>query len=73
MATDRRELAMRVAGSVDPGGAERVAAALRATDPGAAARLDPATGILHISTSRDSLEVEAALAAAGFDVTAATG
>jgi hypothetical protein len=49
-----------------------VETALRELDPQATVRLDPATGILHAMTCRDTLEVVAALSKAGFEAKAMT-
>jgi hypothetical protein len=64
-----REVEMRVAGAETPGCLEAVAQAIRDIDPDAKVRLDPATGILHAMTSRETLEVTDALTRAGYDVT----
>ncbi len=67
------ELEMRIDGMDRDGVPARVDAALRALDPSATMRLDRSTGITHVSTSCQALEIEDALARAGIEVTAATG
>lgn len=64
-----REVEMRVAGAGRPGCMEAVTRAIQALDPDATVRLDPATGILHALTRRETLEVTDALTRAGFEVT----
>ncbi len=68
---DTREVELRLDGAADA--MPRVEELLRQADPRASVRLDPLTGILHVATSLDTLEVTAALARAGYDATAMTG
>jgi hypothetical protein len=72
MSDDVREIEMRVEGVSAPDAVGPVASAIRALDPHATVRLDPATGIVHALTGRDTLEVVAALAKAGFEARAMT-
>ena len=72
MDSDIREIEMRVEGVSTPEGVGPVERAIRALDPDATVRLDPATGILHAITSRDTLEVVAALGKAGLEAKAMT-
>ncbi|MDB5558072.1 MAG: hypothetical protein JWQ36_1006 [Enterovirga sp.] len=72
MSDDVREIEMRVEGVSAPDAVGPVASAIRALDPQATVRLDPATGIVHAMTRRDTLEVVAALAKAGFEARAMT-
>lgn len=72
MSDDVREVEMRVEGVSTPDGLGPVEAAIRKLDPGATVRLDPATGIIHAMTARDTLEVVAALTDAGIEASAMT-
>jgi hypothetical protein len=72
MSDDLREIEMRVEGVSTPDGLGPVETAIRACDPDATVRLDPATGIIHAMTRRDTLEVVAALSKAGFEASAMT-
>jgi len=72
MSDDVREIEMRVEGVSAPDQLGPVEAAIRSLDPGATVRLDPATGIIHAMTGRDTLEVVAALSQAGLDARAMT-
>ena len=72
MSDEMRELEMRIEGRSGPAGADEIEAALRALDSGVRVRIDPATGIVHIETRRDTLEVVAALTEAGFEASAET-
>jgi hypothetical protein len=72
MSDEAREIEMRVDGVTSPDSLRPVEAAIRALDPGATVRLDQATGIIHATTRRDTLEVVAALSGAGFEATAMT-
>lgn len=72
MSDDIRELEMRVAGISGDEAVGSIQAALRELDPGASVRMDHATGILHIMTRYDTLEVVAALTEAGFEPQAET-
>jgi copper chaperone CopZ len=72
MSDEVRELEMRVEARSGPAGAGEIEAALRAVDPGLRVRVDPATGIVHIETRRDTLEIVAALTEAGFEASAET-
>ena len=72
MSDEVRELEMRVDGRSGAAGAEEIEAALRSCDPGVRVRLDPATGIVHVRTTRDTLEIAAALSEAGFEASADT-
>ena len=72
MSDDVREIEMRVEGVFTPEDLGPVEAAIRKLDPGATVRLDPATGIIHAMTSRDTLEVVAALTDAGIETSAMT-
>ena len=72
MSDDMREIEMRVEGISSPEQVGPVESAIRALDPAATVRLDPATGILHAMTARDTLEVVAALSRAGFEARAMT-
>lgn len=56
-----------------PGDPARIEAALRTLDAEARVRIDPATGIVHVTSARDTLEIVAALNAAGLETTAMTG
>lgn len=67
------EIELRVADAAAPGTMERVEASARALDGSAKVRLDPETGIVHVRTSCDTLDLVAALEKAGLDVTAPTG
>jgi copper chaperone CopZ len=71
-ARPQKELEMRVAGADNPGCAGAIEAAVRAIDPDAHIRVDPATGIVHAFTSCDTLEVADAIARAGFEPSAMT-
>lgn len=71
MRDDVRELEMRITGSRPPEPAA-IEAALRGIDPDARVRTDPETGITHVTTRRDTLEVVAALTDAGFEPSAET-
>ena len=66
-----KEVELRLDGAAEA--APRVEELLRQVDPGCGVRFDPRTGVLHITTSLDTLEVTAALARAGYDATAMTG
>ena len=55
------------------GALPRIEELIRQADPQAGVRLDGRTGILHVATSLDTLEITAALARAGYDATAMTG
>ena len=70
--SERKELELRVKGADKPGSAGQIEAALRAIDPEARVRIDPATGIVHAFTSRDTLELTEALSRAGFEPSAMT-
>lgn len=72
MSDEVRELEMRVAGINRDDAVEPIQAALRELDAGAKVRIDGATGILHITTRYDTLEVVAALTEAGFEPQAET-
>ena len=72
MSDDVREIEMRVEGVSAPDGLRPVEAAIRELDPSATVRLDPATGIIHAMTRRDTLEVVAALSKAGLEAKAMT-
>ena len=72
MSDERREIEMRVEGVSGPEDIAGVEQAIRALDPEATVRVDPATGIIHAVTCRDTLEVVAALAAAGLEARAMT-
>ena len=72
MADDLREIEMRIEGLSGPDGLPPVERVIRKLDPGATVRLDPATGILHATTSRDTLEIVAELGKAGFEAKAMT-
>jgi hypothetical protein len=72
MSDDLREIEMRVEGVSRPESLGPVEAAIRSLDPDATVRLDPATGIVHATTRRDTLEVVAALSGAGLEVKAMT-
>ena len=72
MTDERHEIEMRVEGVTDQAGIGPVADAIRGLDPGATVRLDPATGIIHAMTHRDTLEVVAALSKAGLEAKAMT-
>jgi len=72
MSDDVREIEMRVEGVSAPDRIGPVEAAIRALDPTASVRLDGATGIVHATTRRDTLEVVAALTKAGFEAKAMT-
>ena len=72
MSDDVREIEMRVEGVSEPDQLGPVERAIREIDSQATVRLDPATGILHAMTRRDTLEVVAALAKAGFEAKAMT-
>jgi copper chaperone len=68
-----REVEMRIAGASQPGCLDAVTKSIQTLDPDAKVRLDPATGILHALTRRETLEVTDALTRAGFEVTGMTG
>ena len=72
MSDDVREIEMRVEGVSDAGGIGPVESAIRTLDPEATIRFDPATGIIHALTRRDTLEVVAALSSAGLEAKAMT-
>ncbi|MDB5511878.1 MAG: hypothetical protein JWR08_1361 [Enterovirga sp.] len=67
------EIEMRVEEARRPDGLARIEAAIRSLDPDATVRLDPATGIVHARTSRETLEVVDVLGRAGLTATAMTG
>ena len=69
---ERSEIELRVDG-VAPGGEEPVRRALEGVDPDAAVRIDGTTGIAHILTRADTLDIVDALRRAGLDATAMTG
>lgn len=71
MAGDMKEVELRLDGAAET--APRIEHLLQQIDPGAGVRLDSRTGILHVTTSLDTLEVTAALARAGHDATAMSG
>jgi phage terminase large subunit-like protein len=56
-----REVELRIAGTLDAARAESLSAAVRAVDPDASVSLDPATGIVRLTTTRDTLEIVSAL------------
>ena len=74
-----REFLLRVAGVAGRPGAEGPAPSdavedvVRALDGSAHAAYDPATGILHVTSCLEVLEIAHALAKAGWDATAMTG
>lgn len=72
MGDERREIEMRVEGVDRPEDAGALLEAIRAIDPEANVRVDPATGIVHAATRRHTLEVVEALSRAGFDARAMT-
>ena len=72
MSDDVREIEMRVEGVNRPEDVRRLEGAIRELDPEATVRIDPATGIVHALTRRDTLEVVAALTDAGLDARAMT-
>jgi hypothetical protein len=72
MSDEPHEIEMRVEGVSGPERLGAVERAIRDLDPGATVRLDPATGIVHAMTRRDTLEVVAALAQAGLEAKAMT-
>ena len=72
MSDEVRELEMRIDGIVGGTVPEPFIAAIRGVDPGGMARVDPETGIVHIITRCDTLEIVAALASAGFEASAET-
>jgi copper chaperone len=69
----RKELELRIAGAGLPGWEAAVEAAIRDLDPDAHARLDAATGIVHVTTRCEALDLTDAITRAGFDATAMTG
>jgi hypothetical protein len=72
MSDDLREIEMRVEGVSRPESLGPVESAIRSLDPEATVRLDPATGIVHAMTRRDTLEIVAALSGAGLEAKAMT-
>jgi copper chaperone len=68
-----KELELRIAGAGLPGWEAAVEAAIRGLDPTAHARLDAATGIVHVITTCDTLDLTDAITRAGFEATAMTG
>jgi hypothetical protein len=72
MSDEIREIEMRVEGPSGPERADAILRVVRQLDPAATVRVDPDTGIVHATTWRDTLEVVAALTAAGLDATATT-
>lgn len=70
--SERKELELRVKGADRPGCAGQIEAAVRAIDPEARIRIDPATGIVHAFTSCETLELTEALSRAGFEPSAMT-
>ncbi len=66
-----KELEFRLGGVSEA--APRIEDTVRQVDTRAGVRIDPRTGILHVTTSLDTLEVTAVLSRAGYDVTAMTG
>jgi hypothetical protein len=68
-----REIEMRIAGAGKPGFIDDVTGVIQALDPGAKVRLDPATGIVHALSRRETLEVTDALTRAGYECTGMTG
>lgn len=73
MGEDGLELEMRIEGLDTPDGFAKADRALRSLDPAATLRFDDTTGIAHLRTRSQALEVEDALTRAGLTVTAATG
>lgn len=72
MSDDIRELEMRIEGISGGEAPGRLQSAVQAIDPGARVRVDAATGIVHVTTRCDTLEVVAALTEAGFEPSAET-
>jgi hypothetical protein len=73
MHTDRKELEMRIDGLGSEPVRDAALQALRRLDPDATLRRDEVSGIAHIVTTSQALEVEDALVRAGLQVTATTG
>ncbi|WP_375458373.1 hypothetical protein [uncultured Enterovirga sp.] len=73
MNDDTIELEMRIDGLDTEGGLRHAEEVLLSLDPDATLRLDPETGIAHLRTTRQALEIEDAMTRAGLQVTAATG
>jgi copper chaperone len=71
--TGVKELELRIAGAGKPGWEAAVEAAIRGLDPQAHARLDAVTGIVHVTTRCEALDLTDAITRAGFDATAMTG
>jgi hypothetical protein len=62
---ESREVELRIAGIEEAGRAEGLSKAVRAIDPDASVSIDPATGIVHLRTTGDTLEIVGALSLAG--------
>jgi hypothetical protein len=73
MHTDQKELEMRIDGLGSEPVRDAALQALRRLDPDATLRRDEVSGIAHIVTTFQALEVEDALVRAGLQVTATTG
>ncbi|NNM72481.1 heavy metal transporter [Enterovirga aerilata] len=72
MSDELREIETRVDGVTRPDCLAPIEAAIRSLDPEARVRFDPATGIVHALTRRDTLEIVAALSGAGIEAKAMT-
>jgi copper chaperone len=70
---DDKELELRIAGAGTPGWEAAIEAAIRGLDPHAHARLDAETGIVHVKTTCDTLDLTDAIMRAGFEASAMTG
>ena len=69
---EKSEIELRI-DEVAPGGQDRILRALAGIDPDASVRIDAGTGIAHLVTRADTLDVVDALRRAGLDCTAMTG
>ena len=73
MSTEPFEHELRIEGSDRADTRDAIAAALGDLDPETRIRVDPETGVVHVTTDRDTLEVTDALETAGLTVSGMTG
>ena len=73
MVGEKREIELRVDGVTGEADLHRVRTAVAELDPAASVHLDDSTGIIHIETSCETLEVTSRLGAVGMSVRAMTG
>ena len=69
----QREIALRIDEVTQAADLARVRAALVELDPTASARFDAETGIVHVSSTREVLDITATLDRAGLRASAMTG